>query len=84
MYFKPLNILQKIPNTYSASGIILIFIYFILNPFTWNLEQVDAYSVDGKNQESINKAKWLFVTLLVVGFVFLVIVAKYKQEHFAS
>ncbi len=60
---------------------ILLLMYFILNHFTWKLKEVDEYSADEENEESIRKAKRLFFTLIILGFIFLVVVAKYNQGN---
>ncbi len=60
---------------------ILIAMYFILHYFTWKLKKVDEYSANEDNEESIKKAKRLFFILLILGFVFLVAVAKYNQGN---
>lgn len=60
---------------------ILMAMYFLLNRFTWKLKEVDEYLADEENDESIKKAKRLFFILLVLGFVFLIAVAKYNQGN---
>ena len=56
-------------------------IYIPLNYFTWKLKEVDSYLADEENEESIKKAKRLFFILLVLGFIFLIAVAKYNQGN---
>lgn len=60
---------------------ILMLMYFLLNHFTWKLKEVDAYSRDIENEESIKKARRLFFILLIFGFVFLIAIAKYNQGN---
>jgi uncharacterized membrane protein len=60
---------------------ILMAMYFILHYFTWQLKEVDSYLADVEKEESIKKAKRLFFILLVLGFVFLIAVAKYNQGN---
>ncbi|MFD2523347.1 hypothetical protein [Emticicia soli] len=60
---------------------VLLAMYFILHYFTWKLNEVDKYSSDEANEQSIKKAKRLFITLLIIGFIFLVTIAKYNQGN---
>jgi len=60
---------------------ILIVMYFLINHFTWKLKEVDEYLANEENEESIKKAKRLFFILLVLGFIFLIAVAKYNQGN---
>lgn len=39
---------------------VLLIMYFIVHYFTWKLKEVDNYSSDEANEQSIKKAKRLF------------------------
>ncbi len=79
--FRNINIIYNLPHSLWAYLPILLLMYFILNHFTWKLKEVDSYLADEENEESIKKAKRLFFILLVLGFIFLIAVAKYNQGN---
>lgn len=79
--FAGIDIIYNLPNGRVFAFLILIMIYIPLNYFTWKLKEVDSYLADEENEESIKKAKRLFFILLVLGFIFLIAVAKYNQGN---
>ncbi len=60
---------------------ILLIMYLAVNYFTWKVNVVDEFLADEGNAESIIGAKKSFFFLLIIGFVFLVAVAKYNQGN---
>jgi phosphoglycerol transferase MdoB-like AlkP superfamily enzyme len=79
--FRNIDVIYNIPRGRGSAFVILLIIYFPLHFFTWKLKEVDSYLADEENEESIKKAKRLFFLLLVLGFVFLIAVAKYNQYN---
>lgn len=60
---------------------ILFLIYLTVHYFTWKVSDVNKFIADDGNTESIKAAKKLFFALLIIGFIFLVAVAKYNQGN---
>jgi uncharacterized membrane protein len=79
--FRSVDIIYTLPRGRLFASVIALILYFLLNHFTWKLKEVDSYLEDEENEESIKKAKRLFFILLVLGFVFLIAVAKYNQGN---
>ncbi|NDK57362.1 hypothetical protein [Pontibacter fetidus] len=69
------------PSTKWGYVPILIILYLALHYFTWKVKEVDEFIENEENIESIKSAKRLFFILLVIGFVFLIAVAKYNQGN---
>lgn len=76
-----ISIISYLPDGRLFAFLIAIILYFILNSFTWKLKEIDEYSSNEDNESSIRKAKSLFFTLLIIGFIFLIAVAKYNQAN---
>jgi steroid 5-alpha reductase family enzyme len=51
------------------SALILIVLYFIINAFTWNTEQLEKYVSNPENEVEIKSAKKALIILFVGGFV---------------
>ena len=66
------------PNVSLFYVIILALIYLPVNAVTWKLADVDMFVENEQNQNLIEKGRQIFVAIVVVGFVFLVIAAKYN------
>ena len=60
---------------------IMLVLYFILNHFTWKENEVETFNNNPENDSEIKSAWILFLFLLVLGFIFMVIVAKYNQGN---
>lgn len=60
---------------------VMLVLYFILNHFTWKENEVEAFDNNPENDSEIKSAWILFLFLLVLGFIFMVIVAKYNQGN---
>ncbi|PSR53409.1 hypothetical protein AHMF7605_07640 [Adhaeribacter arboris] len=60
---------------------ILLLMYFILNYFTAKVNEIDVFLVEEENREAVKKARKLFLLLIVLGFIFLVIIAKYNEGN---
>jgi len=82
--FRTIDIIYNIPRGRFFAFLIVMVIYFPLHYITWKLKEVDEYLAKEENEESIKKAKRLFFILLVVGFIFLIAVAKYNQGNSLS
>jgi len=72
------------PNHRIAYLPVLLVMYLMLNQFTIKLKEVDYFLMEDENRNEIKKYRKLFLTLIVVGFAFLVIVAKYNQGNTLS
>src|SRR6218665_144 len=73
--FNTIDIIAWFPKDNLFALVYLLIIYPIINYSTWNLAEVEEYIAANQDEESITSAKRLFFTLLIMGFVFLVIVA---------
>ena len=59
--------------------LIVLGMYFVLNLFTWKLKEVDAYLDNEENEQEIKNAKRSLLYLIIVGFLFFLVVAKYNE-----
>lgn len=79
--FNTIDIIAWFPKDNLFALIYLLILYPIINYFTWNLAEVKAYIAVNTNEENLKSARRLFFALLIVGFVFLIIVAMYNKYH---
>jgi hypothetical protein len=69
------------PNHRIAYIPVLLVMYLILNHFTVKIEDVDTYLEEDENKSEVKGYRVLFLVLIVLGFAFLVVVAKYNQGN---
>ena len=86
-----LNLLCKILAQYAHAfnqvysnnffGWILFFISFVIvNYCTWNLSEVEAFSDDANNIDELAKARWQFLSMLIIGFTALMCISLYYYK----
>ncbi len=73
-----LEAILLIPDNRISYFPILLVMYFVLNLFTLKVDEADAFLAEDDNSSKVKEYKRLFILLLVVGFAFLVIIARYN------
>lgn len=60
---------------------VLLVMYFILNHFTLGVEDADKYLMESENKAEMKSYRKRFLVLIAIGFIFLIIVAKFNQGN---
>lgn len=60
---------------------VLLVMYFILNHFTLKVEEADKFLKGCENKDEMKGYRKWFLTLIAIGFVFLVVMAKLNQGN---
>ncbi|GAA3968237.1 hypothetical protein [Hymenobacter antarcticus] len=73
------ELMVDIPNSRIYYVLVLAIIYLPVNLLTWKIDEVEFFVSDDENQNIIQRGQRTFIILLVIGFILMVIAAKYKN-----